>query len=288
MKLYYAAGGGLGHLSRGWALAHMWNWRQQDVLFLYAPYPDYPYDWVLKKGPTPYDAIHIPFKTNVRSNKKQLQEWLIGFIQDYGITEIYLDCFPSGLIGEWKKFPLQELRFYLVARNLKAAAYGSLFANHPAFEKIYQVEAFMPDYQVKIDDMGGEVLPIDIQYPQVGDFDEIIEWIDLNPRPRWMIVHSGWDDELQALYDMAKDDARKEEVKPYIFLVNPHSDPFPEVPSYQFFPAYPIFPYVDRLYSGAGFNTMKQAEGFEGVHRVLPFVRRYDDQFWRKQVSMRR
>lgn len=285
MKLFYAAGGGLGHLSRGWALAHQWGWKKEDVRFVYAPHPARDFDWVLKAGPTSFEAVHIPYETNVRSNRKDLQAWLIGQIGQYGIDEIYLDCFPSGLIGEWKTFPSKGLRFSLIARNLKADAYGSLFDEHPRFEKVIQVEAFSPEYQDRIEKMNARVLSIDLQYPEVGGFEEIIKRILALPRPRWMIVHSGPVDELMALYDMARDDARKEGQQPHIFLVNTHSDPIAGVSSYRFFPAYPIFRYVDRLYTGGGFNLMKQAEAFRRIHRVLPFVRKYDDQFFRLKNS---
>ena len=47
------------------------------------------------------------------------------------------------------------------------------------------------------------------------------------------------------------------------------------------YPAHPLFSIADRLFSGGGFNIMRQAQALGDRHRAFPFSRRFDDQLAR-------
>ena len=101
-------------------------------------------------------------------------------------------------------------------------------------------------------------------------------------QPIWLIVHTSNGEELQILLDHAKDLARLEKKKPcFIVLSDQELSPREHIVSY--FDENPVnwFPFADKIITAAGFNTLYQVRPYREKHICLPFIRQYDDQFWR-------
>ncbi|MCI4667739.1 MAG: hypothetical protein MRZ79_06225 [Bacteroidia bacterium] len=284
LKLYYAPGGGLGHLTRGWAFANQNNWNQDEVIFMSARADDLKFEKVLQTGSNSYSFINIPSELHHKSDS--LQNWLSSQIIDLGITEVYLDTFPSGMIGEWNDFPDLPINFHLIARNIRLDRYRPFLGNHPTFEKIFEVDGLSSEYATYLNKLKSSIRPWELEYPELKPNPALLEQL-LVGQENWLIVHSGSADEVFALLDMVIDDKAHAGIEAEILIIHPNPGIIREVPVVSFFPAYPIFPYVNRIYTAAGFNSMKQAGKFSKKHFALPFPRKYDDQFLRLKLSQK-
>jgi hypothetical protein len=98
------------------------------------------------------------------------------------------------------------------------------------------------------------------------------------------VVHGGPPDEIDELVAYAHDLATAESLDPSITVVaGPTASGAGRADWFDWYPAWPLFALADRIVSAAGFNTMRQvaAAGATDRHHVLPFPRRFDDQFER-------
>jgi hypothetical protein len=77
--------------------------------------------------------------------------------------------------------------------------------------------------------------------------------------------------------------AELEGLRPRITLVSP-TRPYalpPEVAHLDVYPAWPLFPAAERIITAAGCNIVRQLAHLPERHRMMPFPRRFDDQFTR-------
>ncbi|OQY57984.1 MAG: hypothetical protein B6245_14245 [Desulfobacteraceae bacterium 4572_88] len=108
--LYYALGGGLGHITRTLAiLNHIEHPDSFRILasgrwaHLAEPYSPVPIDRVPK---------------SCMNSRSDYGAFLEDYIRRHGVRQIVLDTFPFGIVGEWRgQFP--EISRFLVARYLK-------------------------------------------------------------------------------------------------------------------------------------------------------------------------
>src|SRR5690606_36196146 len=103
------------------------------------------------------------------------------------------------------------------------------------------------------------------------------------PPGGWLIVHAGPPAEIMELVSYARETAVLEGVRPRLTLVAPAAaaDLPGDVTHLAVSPAWPLFAGAGRIVSAAGFNTVRQAAPYRHTHRMLPFPRRFDDQFTR-------
>ena len=107
---------------------------------------------------------------------------------------------------------------------------------------------------------------------------------------RSLIVHSQPQAEVDALCVHAAEYAERERIHPHLLLISPLPPPAPLQGRIRWLPsaeARAFFALAERIFSAAGFNTMQQLKGWQGRHEVLPFFRRFDDQFWRARSYKR-
>ena len=108
---------------------------------------------------------------------------------------------------------------------------------------------------------------------------------DGRPVPLWLVVHGGPEHEVDELLAYARSEARHEHVEPRLVLVAPGRadtrDGVAPVPVLDAVPAAPLFGRVDRVFTGGGFNAVREAVAAGVEHRALPFPRRFDDQYRR-------
>ena len=163
-----------------------------------------------------------------------------------------------------------------VARLLRWSEYAPRVPEKPPhFERAWRVEslspeqdAFLAGHCVRIEDLelARESLP-----PMAAGV------------PYWLVVHSGPASEVSELISFACEVRAAEGVRTSIMVITASAPA--QLPAdtqvCDVFPAHPYFANAKRIFSAAGFNTMRDAAAYRFKHSVLPMPRRLDDQFER-------
>jgi hypothetical protein len=246
----YAEGGGLGHLTRIRAYLHTVHGDEPATILSTSPFTADPR--IL--GPhRVLPAAHLP---GLRP------------------ATLVVDAFPAGLHGELRASSAPPgARVVHLARLLRWDAYRRILPPDPLrFDQVWQLEPLSEPHAAAL----GPAAPLDLTDPPVpasaGGADG-----------SWLIVHSGPPSEIQELVRYARDCAAAEGLRPRLVLAAPqcpaglpadveHIDPYP---------AWPFFAAAGRVVSAAGFNIVRQMRPWRSKHLMLPFPRRFDDQFTR-------
>jgi hypothetical protein len=278
MILYYAAGGGLGHLTRGRALLHTLGVTGPLAFMTASRFAHDP----RVRG----DAEVVAIPPALAHDPAAYRRWLIAEIGRLAPEEIYIDTFPAGILGEFAGFPfLGETRLHHVARLLRWSAYAALDASPPpSFTTTWRVEPLDPAQELALGEVSSAMLSLELRDPPHEPLpDAIHSFLDDDPAPLWLVVHSEPGEEIAELLAYAHDLAAAERAHPRIVLVtrsSPHGLS-PSIPVLDLYPATSLFPHAAMIITGCGFNAMRQTLPYRERHRFLPFPRRYDDQFLR-------
>lgn len=283
MILYYALGGGLGHLTRSLSLINDLKLPLSSTILL--------------RGASYAQTSHIPLEIKtlqvpkcLENDLPQYQNWLKEKLQEFHIQEVYLDAFPRGILGEWN-FLNPSLRFFYIARFLKWKVYMPLIQDTSwKFTKTFVVEDVEESHQHFIQEQSQTWEPIQIHGsapPISKESQALIKTWQSSERPNWLIVHAGSAEETENLWLFAQDCSKMEGGNPYFWVLSPFKNLSFASSSTRFihlYPASPLFPYADRIISACGFNTMAQTKNFYQKHLFMPFPRKYDDQFRRARL----
>ena len=101
----------------------------------------------------------------------------------------------------------------------------------------------------------GNVVPLDLSLPLVEEVEE---------EGYWLVVHSGPEEEVRELVAYARELGAPKQV----IVAGTY-------------PAAHLFPAAAKIVTAAGFNVMLETEQWRAKHVVVPFARRFDDQFVR-------
>ncbi|GAB4400829.1 MAG: hypothetical protein OHK0053_22840 [Microscillaceae bacterium] len=279
MKLYYALGGGAGHLARALAVGHTlgWDWHQGHLLTNAS--------WA--------GMLSLPMRftllpEEVQKQPKHFPKFLENFLSQHSFDEVYLDAFPAGLKGEWASlFRQLSARFYYLARRLRWESYlPTLGQSSPYFHQAFLLEPLEPSHQQFVENHAASVKQLMLHYPWVPlppFFTKLQAQAQAQDREIWLVVHSKPQPELAELYEYARETAQMENKNPCFGIISEVTLPRVEPDTWQisYFPAYALFSGADRIFSAGGFNTLQQLRQVSVPHHSLPFVRRFDDQFWR-------
>lgn len=283
MKLYYAVGGGLGHLARAAAFLFSQSIPIKDVILLTAS------QFKAFGGlPKALKVIVIPSKLS--QDLEAYQVFLAETIEQYAVEEIYLDAFPLGILGEWNSFlDCPNLKFYYIARLLNWERYSPLLQDkNPRFEQVFCIEKLTIAHQKFIDAHSDDVLGISLQYPDSVlslKSADILETLRLEQKPIWLIIHSEPLEELEELLEYAFAAAKLEKLKVNFLIISQVRLKY-MLDNLYYLEATPntvIFETADRIFTACGFNLMQQTKPCQHKHKFLPFPRRYDLQFERAQ-----
>jgi hypothetical protein len=272
---YYALGGGLGHITRAQVVAHALG-LQGPITLAYSP---------------SREATSIPLGAGFRprpapvqcgGDMQALRAWLETEVAAAPYHTVFIDAFPGGLLGELCDFPFPVgARRIHLARLLNWRAYASaLNGALPRFSTSYMLESLTSEHLAALAGCSDRCLGLELPAPSVTDSGP--------PRlsteaPLWLIVHAGSDAEILELVALAQETATMEGAAPRFLLLSPirpaalaadvlHRNPYP---------AWPWFEQADRIFSGCGFNTLRELRPHAHKHTFLPFPRRFDDQFER-------
>jgi len=275
MILYYAQGGGLGHLSRSKAVWNTLNLPLEKIILLSSS------SFVNQK--------FIPEKVQITSPPPELsskpldyQKYLANIFEKYSIESVFLDSFPLGIIGEWQNFKsLQQIPVYYIARLLQWEKYIKQFSNTKIhFKKTYLLEILEEKHLDFIKKHSKSSENLSLKYPQEKATQEKI-----NLPPFWLILHSEPLEEVKNLWSYAQEKATIENQKPFWVICSQVApqDFFSKEKGIWIneFPATNYIAQAQRILTAAGFNTLQECKAYKSKHHILPFFRKYDNQFLR-------
>jgi len=267
MILYYAMGGGLGHLSRSLAiLQEMPRSLAEQVRVLASSRHA---ALALPLFPCPVDVVAGEILTSRRAYFRYLEDYL----ERFRISSVILDTFPFGIVGEWLHVG-SSLPRALIARSLKWEAYQERIQHHdgPFPQQALVLETLSEPYFHRLkQDSRLEHLDAPIALR------ESASQTDRSGKQGLLIVHSGEKDERTILEQIARRHMREknEQSAPPDYI-------FPEQGVY---PAERIMARYQTIVAAAGYNMVAIAsQAPPNQHYILhPFPRRFDDQFLRLQ-----
>ena len=274
MILYYAMGGGMGHLVRASAFLHTFDLKPYKILTASA------------------NATRIFDRKDLITVDPEMQdspENFLGFIQEnllkHNIERIILDCFASGILGEiCHPGDVFNIPLDYVSRRIRWDRYKEKVSGNLKFGKSFILEEPEPEHLTFIHDKSDEVWEGSLKYPEYGMPEKILQaW---ESRSAWLIVHSGPEEEVRILINHALDIAEAENIRPELLLISPIQ--IPGITSLDFYPASSLFPLAGRIFSGCGFNIMQQTSEYRDKHIFIPFERKYDDQFRRADQAKKK
>ena len=283
MDLYYAAGGGLGHIAR--AERVLGTLGVDATIITTSPYAErclgakspmlrVPGSISSDRG----ERAPSPALTDTRVDRAELIKWLDVLIEKIRPSRIFIDTFPAGLFGELSDVAtVRESELHYVGRLLRWDSYSPLIGTRPLFfESALLLERLTADHEMFIRETSGSIEELTIEDDQEGDAasegDEI-----------WLVSHSGPADEVRTLvhYALEMRQIEKSEAPIVVTTMDAPADLPPEIVITSQYPARSLFGSAARIITGAGFNTMWELRKHRHKHRFIAFPRRFDDQFLR-------
>jgi hypothetical protein len=279
MIAVYAMGGGLGHLSRARRVLQALGCAPADAAILSAS--------PLARGP----GI-VPVPRHLARSGAEFGAWLKKKLRALAPSAVVVDAFPLGILGELADARvLPEVPLYHVARLLKWNAYRAACAAQMRgtprrYDASFAVETLAPAHAAFLASHSGSFRSMDLPFHPHAVRENPLAQL---PRPVWLVVHSGPDDEVRALLEFASMTAGNEHAAPQYVVVTPRVLELPAGVTRIAHPrAWELFAAADRIVTACGFNSMLEAAPWRGKHLFLPLERRFDDQHLRAARAARR
>ncbi|GIF15775.1 hypothetical protein [Actinoplanes teichomyceticus] len=269
MIVCYAQGGGLGHLTRVRAYLHTVHADEPATVLTTSPFGADP------RVLGPHRPRSLPPGADPAAVLRELRP-----------DTLVVDAFPAGIRGELRAASVPPgTRTVHLARLLRWDAYRELLPPDPIrFDRTWTVEPVTGAHGAHLTRTSAAVAPLSLTDPPAG----------VGPdggvaHGAWLILHSGPDAEIDELIGYARECAALEGERPRLVLAAPRRpcglpDDVGHLATY---PAWPLFERAARIVTAAGFNAVRQAAPWRAKHRMLPFPRRWDDQFTRAARARR-
>lgn len=283
MIVVYAQGGGLGHLTRAHAALHTLGAHGPVTYLTSSPFATDPRvigDASVRQVPMHLARDPGALRAFVRDQLRSLEP-----------SELVVDAFPFGIAGELDASVVPErTRVTHLARLLRWDAYTALAPPPGApldFDTTYLVEPIAAEHESVLALLSTMMTPLTLIDPPLQAAPPTV------PVGAWLVVHAGAIDETRQLVAFARDQAAAETVHPALVVIATADrgatlpgtiDGAPVVETY---PAWPLFAAAGRIITAAGFNAVRQLAPHRDRHRILPFPRRFDDQFERARRARR-
>ena len=261
MILYYALGGGLGHLTRGRRVLESLGLTGDAAIVTASPYASD----ARVTGGIPVIDVSITLEHDVDAHRT----WMRGLDAD----RLLVDTFPGGMHGELCGL---DVPMDLVARSLRWAEYRCAVPGElPFFDTAWLLEELEPEHEAFVREHSRRSVPLDLVRPVAGAPEAAA--------PFWLIVHSGPEEEVRELIAYTAE-LRAHAVTPAERTLVATRCDVPLPAGFERIDAYPaaaLFARAERIVSAAGFNVMLETESWRDKHDVVPFARRFDDQYRR-------
>jgi hypothetical protein len=273
MILYYAVGGGLGHLTRARRVLERLGLQDEAAIVTATP------DARDKRITGGIAVVEIP--PHLDRSPEACRTWLHDLVREHRPERLLVDVFPGGIQGELCGLDACPMDY--VARLLRWDEYRrAVPAELPRFATTYVVEELTPPHAAFVREHSEVVVTLKLaeRVPTRPP-----GWRAISPPSSahfWLIVHSGPESEVRELVAYTSE-LRALDAAPPRVIVAARSrfklpDGFEHADTY---PASPLFEAATRVISAAGFNVMLEMEPWREKHAVVPFARRFDDQHLR-------
>ncbi|MDH5400048.1 MAG: hypothetical protein OEX02_17995 [Cyclobacteriaceae bacterium] len=267
MNLFYCMGGGWGHLRRTRVFIDLLNISPVKVITA-SPLAERLFS----------SEELVMIDPNLSGDRKQYNQRLSEIISAENPVAFYIDTFPCGILGELKSVVFSpETNLYLVTRRVKWDNYRALACTMP-FEKVFLLEEPEPGQLEYLRLCSQEVVTMELDYP-VPERAEPVNF----KRPMWLVVHGFVEEEVLSLVHYARDEAKLQEQWPEIVVISDCEIREEGVEWRNEYPASAWFPHAARIFTAAGFNTIQETRPYRHKQKIIPFPRKYDDQFWRSR-----
>lgn len=277
MIFYYAMGGGLGHLTRARAVVQTLGIHDEVTVLTASPFA---------ADPRVHGQLRMArVPDGIVGGSDVYREWVASQIGRQRPTTFIVDAFPGGLFGElcdWRG--ARSLRMWHVARRVRWDAYAPrLHGQSPRFDLTWIVEpldaAQMPF--VSRHSSRTASLTLDDPAPPAASLPS-----DL-PNQWWLVAHAGPRHETEELIAYALETRAMERSRAGIVVATPYvlGDLPPVCRHVDVYPVSVLFRRAERIFTGGGFNSVRQLAPWRHKHRILPFPRALDDQYARVRCS---
>lgn len=276
MNIYYAIGGGLGHLTRARAFLRQMDIEKATAILTASKFA------ADKRVVGEIEIILL--EKDLDKEKELFRFFLRRTLEKLNCEILYLDAFPFGILGELLEIELEGIEVNYVARLLKPDACPNADVSpSKKFATTFVVEELSAKHLEFINRNSLKTESLDLKYEslETGDQKLKIE-IVRNHSPFWLIVHAGSASETNELIEYAKEIRGIEKANVELVLVSPNDFGFEN--TYDFYPACDLFPHAEKIFSACGSNIIKQTEKFREKHLFVPFERQFDDQFLRAKI----
>jgi len=275
MILYYAFGGGLGHLTRANALMYTFGYLPEKLYILTSS--NFANLIFQEKN-----IIKLPDELYL--NPKELGAKIESIIIEYKIDIFFIDSFPSGINGELNNFKISNCEIRYIARLLNWENYLPYICDfNISFDSTFIIEKLDDSQLSFILNNSKRHQYIDLKYHPSKNLEKVKQILPKTELPIWLIVHSGNQDEMNQLCSYAYDLAEYEKLNPAYLIISQTDDKteFSSGLFLKYYPASDFFPFVDKIFTACGFNSMNQTKQYAYKHHFIPFKRRFDDQYTR-------
>lgn len=268
MHVFYAQGGGLGHLTRVDNLINRLSIPAEDILIITPS--------LFTKYFKGYTFIQLSWQDEATSWTKTIK----AVLEKHSDMYFYIDTFPFGLKGElkdvYKTFP--NIKYVYIARILKWSFYLDKIKEviPIRFLETIILETLYAEHFVWINKHSGLITYFNlVQKP--------VKQVPFMSTPYVLVVHSGGKQDVLKLCQQAiKDFESITDITIVVFtqvdieLNHPSVVVKPNV-----FPVSHYFKHAQKIYTAAGFNSMYELEMYKEKHVVIPLEKLFDDQFFR-------
>jgi len=279
--LYYAIGGGLGHLVRARAFLHTLGLGAHATVLTASPFADD------RRVVGDLDVLRAPLA--LQTDAAAFREWLQAELARRSIDVFCVDAFPAGILGELCDWRVDGPEYWHVARLLRWDAYAGLMrGSPPRFTRCWRLEPLAPDHQAFLDvhcERSDDLV--------LSDPPALAAPAARAVAPRegfWLVVHSGPQSEVDELIAFAREmrAAEGSEVAIHVASAEATSNPEANIHALDLHPASVLFARAQRIFSAAGFNIMRETAAHRDRQHVLPMPRRFDDQYERARRAFSR
>lgn len=294
MIVAYAAGAGLGHLTRLRAARATLDLSGPLVVVTDSPRAGD------RRVVGDAEVVAIP---PPRRDPSASHRALAATLRRPGVDRFVLDAFPAGLAGELDADVVPpDVPVLHLARSVRWDRYApTLPATCPRLDRVVLVEPVGVDQAEHLRRHADGPLegPIALEDPTGPSLDPSGAPID--PRSvtgAWLVVHAGPPAEVAELLAYAGDQARAEQVDAEVVVVTPGGPSVLDelgverrwiaeqvdrgrLRALDAYPARPLFDHAARIVTAGGWNSVRQLAPWAAKHRALPVLRRLDDQFAR-------
>lgn len=267
-------GGGFGHLTRIQTFIHTFQ--------ISDPFK------IVTANHSAYDFFGeeqlLFIEASPQTTKYELADKIEIVTAPFNFNRLYIDTFPCGILGELTPETIKADKTYYLARRMIWDNYNSQIDKNPSFDHVYKFEPLENSHQDFITAHSKEIIDASLIYPSQNI--SFSHPIFKSPKPIWIIVHTTHAEELAILVDHAQDIAGIEKVDPQLVVLSDQEISLPDSAIW-LHNQNPMDWYsrADKIFSAAGFNTWHQLKPWKQKHIVIPFKRRFDDQFWRASLN---